>query len=374
MLSHPDIEKLLAADSEDPPVLSLYLEIPRHLPELREVPDRVCRLLGAAAHGMEGRDAGQMAAAAERDVRRFLEAGARYWLGHGAGIFLCRQAGLAERLVLPTGLGERAVFACRPHVRPLLVALQRWPGYQVAVVTRWHAWPFRIDGEHVGVPVLPAPAGVRGPGPGGWDWLGSRRAEERTGRFPCHPFRDAAAILTDSDDDEPLVIGGDPDAIPEFLAVLPGTARDRFAGSFVVDPGVVSPVRLRELADPVVRHSVDRSEQQLSARIRAELPGGRSAAGLAGCLAAVNQDTVQTLAVPGDGMVPGFACRWCGALGIAGTGCGCGQAAARAVPDLIEEMAVATMRARGRVRTVGDPPGGIAACLRSAPAAGRCAA
>jgi hypothetical protein len=67
----------------------------------------------------------------------------------------------------------------------------------------------------------------------------------------------------------------------------------------------------------------------------------------------------------------GFACRRCGALGIAGTGCDCGPAAARAVPDLIEETVVATIRAGGRVRTVGDPPGGIAACLRSSAADGR---
>jgi hypothetical protein len=370
MLSYADIEELLTVGSEDPLVLSLYLEMPRYLPGLRGVPDRVRDLLAAAADGVEGQVSGQAVAAAERDVRKVLEAGARYWLGHGAGMFLCGPVGLAERIVLPAGLGERAVFASRPHVRPLLTALQRWPVYQVAVVARRYAWLFTVAGEDVGVPALQAPAGQRSPDPDGWDWLGTRRAGERMGWFPRYRFRDAAGILVhSSDDEEPLVVAGYPDAIPEFLAALPTTARDRSVGSCIVDPLMVAPARVRELADPVVRHSVDRSEQELVARIRREPPGGRAAVGLAECLAVVNRNAVETLAVPGNGTVPGYACRQCGALATAGAGCACGRPAARAVPDLIEEMAVATIRTGGHVRTVGNPPGGIAACLRS-PAAG----
>jgi hypothetical protein len=40
MLRHADVGKLLTVDSEDPLVLSLYLEMPQYLPRLREVPDR----------------------------------------------------------------------------------------------------------------------------------------------------------------------------------------------------------------------------------------------------------------------------------------------------------------------------------------------
>ena len=41
MITYADVEKLLATRSEDPPVLSLYLEVPLDLPALR----------GFAGHG-----------------------------------------------------------------------------------------------------------------------------------------------------------------------------------------------------------------------------------------------------------------------------------------------------------------------------------
>jgi hypothetical protein len=364
VLSYGDVGKLLAAGSADTLVLSLYVELPWYLPGLREVPDRVRGLLAAAADAADGQVSRQAAAAAERDVRKVLEGGARYWLGHGAGIFLGRPAGLAERIVLPAGLGERAVFASRPHVRPLLTALQRWPAYQVTVLTRQRAWLFAVDGEHIA---------VRNQGPAGWDWLGSTRVAERTGRFSFLSFRDAAAVLSGGaggGDEGPLVIGGYPGAVPDFFAALPGSARERFAGSFAVDPRLVSPARIRDLAGPVVRHAAERSERELAARVRSGLPAGTAAAGLKDCLAAVNRDGVAVLAVPGPGLVPGFACRRCGALSVTPAGCSCGRGAAGRVPDLIEEMAVAVIGAGGTVRTADGLPGGVAACLRS-PAGGR---
>jgi hypothetical protein len=359
VLSYDDVGKLLAAGSADTLVLSLYVEMPRSLPGLREVPDRVRGLLAAAADAADGQVSRQAAAAAGRDVRKVLEAGARHWLGHGAGVFLGRPAGLAERVVLPAGLGERAVFAFRPHVRPLLTALQRWPAFQVTVLTRQHAWLFAVDGEHIA---------VRDRDRAGWDWLGSGRVAERTGRLPFMSFRDAAAVLcggAGGGDEGPLVIGGYPGVVPDFFAVLPGGVRERFAGSFAVDPLMVTPARIRELAGPVVRHAAERSERELAARVRGGLPAGTAVAGLTGCLAAVNRDAIAVLAVPGPGLVPGFACRRCGALSVTPAGCSCGRGAAGRVPDLIEEMAVAVIGAGGTVQTADGLPGGVAACLRS---------
>lgn len=374
MLRHADIAKLLTVGSEDPLVLSLYLEMPPHLPELREVPDRVRRLLATAADASHGQVSPPAMAAAGHAVRKVLEGGARYWLGRGAGIFLCGPAGRAERILLPAGLGERAVFGARPHVRPLLTALQRWPGYQVALVTRQHAWLFTVTGDQIGVPAqLPSAAGLRGPGPAAWQWLGSSRASRRTGWIPCFDLPGAAAMLaniTGGDDAGRLVMAGHPDTIPEFLAMLPGSQQDRFAGSFAADPAMLTPARIRELAGPVVRHAIDQSAQELLTRIRREPPGGTAAAGFDDCLAAVNHDAVTVLAVPGPGTVPGYACRRCGALGTTKTRCVCGPGAAHPVPDLIEEMAVMVIRNGGTVHTVDDVPGGVAACLRI-PAAGR---
>ena len=129
----------------------------------------------------------------------------------------------------------------------------------------------------------------------------------------------------------------------------------------------MTPARVRVLADPIIRDWVEKSGQQLVTRIRQEPPGGLAATGLAACLTAVRRHAVHTLAVPGQGLVPGFACRRCGALGATGTGCAHADNAANAafaVPDLIEEAAVGTIHDGGQVQAVPGPPGGIAAYLR----------
>ena len=86
--------------------------------------------------------------------------------------------------------------------------------------------------------------------------------------------------------------------------------------------------------------------------------------GPAGLAEAIRQHAVLILAMPGQGMVPGFACRRCGAVGATAPGCAHPGSVAFAVPDLIEEIAVSTLHDGGQVQAVPDPPGGIAAYLR----------
>ena len=299
-------------------------------------------------------------------MRRILEDSARDWLGHCVAIFICGPAGLAEAIPLPAGLGEQAVFGPRPHVRPLLVALQRHPAYRVAVVNRRHAWLFTVAGDRIDTVTQPAAAGVRSPRYGGWYGLESHRINERIAELTHHHFHDIASVLAQAirPGQERLVVGGHADTIPQFLAILPPDLRDRFAGSFVADTSTMTPARARALASPIITNWVEKSEQQLVTRIRQEPPGGLAATGLAACLTAVRQHAVHILAMPGLGLVPGFACRQCGAVGATAAGCAHAGSAAFAVPDLIEEMAVSTLHDGGQVQAVPDPPGGIAAYLR----------
>jgi len=65
MVSYADVEKLLVVHREDPPVLSLYLQVPVNMPALRGLSARAGGLLAEAAEGTEIRDAGWVLA----DVR-----------------------------------------------------------------------------------------------------------------------------------------------------------------------------------------------------------------------------------------------------------------------------------------------------------------
>ena len=368
MISRAEVDKLLSAHATDPVVLSLYVQVPVDPATLRGLRARAAGLLAAAAgRHPDGPGAIRIRDADRRALRELLEQHARGWLGHTAAIFVCGQLGLAEGIALPCPVPERAVIATRPHVRPLLVALQRCPAYYVAVVDRRHAWVFNVAAERIDTVAQSAAEGVRNPGFGGWYGLEAYRIHERVIQLARHHYRETAALLEQAmgaAEPQPLVLGGHEDSIPQFVAVLPAGLRDRFAGRFVADPHTLTPARVRELAAPVIGHWLAAREQRVAAQLRELPPGGLTAAGLQECAAAVGQHAVQLLIVPDDGLIPGFACGQCGTLAVAGNDCpGCG-AALRAVPDLIEEMVVKTLGDGGLVEAVSDPPGGVAARLR----------
>ncbi len=374
MISYAEVDKLLSGRTTDPAVLSLYVQVPVDPPALRGLPTRAGELLAAAARRHpDGPSAIGVGDADRRAVRDLLDQHARGWLGHTAAIFVCGQLGLADAIALPCPVPERAVVATRPHVRPLLVALQRCPAYHVAVVDRRHAWVFKVAGERIDTVGQSAAPGVRSSGFGGWYGLEAHRVHERVIELARRHYRETVGLLEQAmggGEPQPLVVGGHEDSIPQFVAVLPAGLRDRFAGSFVADAHTLTPARVRELAAPVIGRWVAAREQRLAARAGDLTPGGLSVAGLHDCAAAASQHAVQLLIVPDDGLLPGFACGQCGALAAAGGHCpGCG-AALRAVPDLIEEMAVKTLSDGGLVEAMSDPPGDVAARLRFPLAAG----
>ena len=75
----------------------------------------------------------------------------------------------------------------------------------------------------------------------------------------------------------------------------------------------------------------------------------------------------ETLAVPFDGLIPGYECGRCGALGLAADCCPDWGTAALPVPDLIEEMVSRTLEDGGQVLVVQDAPGGIVVRMPSSP-------
>ena len=366
MISEADVQKLQAIHASGPSVLSLYMWVPVDVSALPGLPARADELLEVAAEGMGGQQALKARSAERQAALALLEAHAREWMGHTAAVFASHEAGLAATLTLPCLLPDRAVLAVRPHVRPLLVALQRCPAFQVVVTDRQHAWLFQVTGDRIDAEAQPAAPGVRDHKFGGWYGLDSYRVNERVTELAHRHYRDTAALLERPAwaGALPLVVGGHEDSIPAFLGALPAGARDRLAGSFVVDPHTMTPAKVRALAAPVIENWVDRRDQQLTGQISSELPGGLAATGMNACLSAVTQHAVAVLVVPVGGLIPGFACDSCGMLGSEPGTCPHGPPAVGPVPDLLEEMAVAVRDEGGEVVAVHDPPADVAARLR----------
>ncbi|HEX6933390.1 MAG TPA: hypothetical protein VF162_14690 [Streptosporangiaceae bacterium] len=367
MISQADLEKLRGLHTAEPDVLSLYLRVPLDPAGLRTLPARARDLIAAACAAGPDAQVTSLVSDADRDaVLDAVLAHGRDWLGHTVAIFACRRLGLLETLPLPCALPERAILATRPHVRPLLAALQRCPAYRVVVTDRRHAWVLSVRGDQVHTVATPATEAPRSSGFGGWYGLQAHNVQQRLMQLTRHHYRDVAAILEQADagDHEPLVIGGHQDAIGHLLQLLPHALRDDFAGSFAGDPLTLTPARVRELAAPVIGRWTARRERELTKEIVDAAPGQLTVVGMPACLAAVNAGAAALLLLPDEGIVPGFECGRCGALSTTGDDCPDWGTAARVVPDLLEEMASRTLDGGGRVISVSDAPVSAAAKLR----------
>ena len=366
VIGEEDVQKLLAIHASGPSVLSLYMWVPVDVAALPELSARADDLLKGAAEGTGGQRALKARSAERQTAQSLVHLHGREWMGHTAAVFASHEAGLAATFALPCLLPDRAVLAVSPHVRPLLVALQRCPAFQAVVVDRQHTWLFRVTGDRIDAEAQSEAAGVRDHRFGGWYGLESYRVNDRVAELAHRHYRDTAVMLEHPAEVGrlPLAIGGHEESVPAFLAALPGSVRDRVAGTFVVDPHTMTPARVRALAAPVIENWVHERDRQLVERIMQEPPGGLGAVGLNACLAAVNQRAVAVLVVPVGGLLPGFACESCGMLATHPAACAHGPSAVRPVPDLLEEMAVATRADGGEVVAVHDPPADVAARLR----------
>jgi len=364
MISDADVEKLRSMRAPRSAVLSLYLPVPLDPAGLRGLAAEAGDLMSGAGASTAGGAGGAGVSDSDRNaVLDTLAASGRDWLGRTVAFFACDQLDLFEVVPLPGLLSERAVLASRPHVRPLLAVLQRYPDYRVAIADRRHAWVLSVSGNRVETVASRSEEGPRSSGFGGWYGLESHRIQQRLIQLSRHHYRDIAAILAlaaDAGGHVPLVIGGHHDSIAGLLQALPPAVRKDFAGSFTADPHTLTPARIRQLAGPVIDGWVTRRERELSEQVL----GGLAAVGLHASLAAVNEGAVAHLLVAHEGMIPGYTCGRCGALSTSSDDCPDWGTAARAVPDLLEEMVQRTLDDDGQLTVIGDASFTIAAKLR----------
>jgi hypothetical protein len=118
MFTDAEVVKLGAIHTVDPMVLSVPAE-------LRSLAAHADELIASAERAAG--PAGYLREVDRSAVREKVAAGGGDWPGRTVAIFACAEAGLLEALPLPGQLRDRAVLGIRPHIRPLLAALHRWP-------------------------------------------------------------------------------------------------------------------------------------------------------------------------------------------------------------------------------------------------------
>ena len=368
MITRAEVEKLGAVHAVAPTILSVYLTAPSPPGEPDDLAVRAGELIASAES-----QAGGPGLLGEEDRDRALEmlaAGARDWPGRTLAVFACADAGLREALPLPCRAPNRAVLGTRPHIRPLLAALQRCPAYRAAVADARHVWLLTIAEDEIEtVPAWPAQ------GAGAWHGLPPGWEREPINWLTAHSYHDAAAVLnhvTGPAGQEPLVIVGHGDGIQRLLSDLSPGARAAFAGSVTADDPTLGAAQVRDLAAPVVARWTDEHARQVTGGIlamRSGRPACPPAIGLQACLAAVSAGVVDTLVVPCDELVPGYECGRCGALSTQAETCPDWGTAPRPVPDVLEEMVSRILEDGGQVLVISDYSYPMAARLHS-PATG----
>jgi hypothetical protein len=146
MLTREEVEKLGAVHAITPAVLSLYVTVPSVPGDLNRLQARARELIAAAKAVVGG--PGNLSEGDRNHVLDVLAARARELPGRTVAIFACADAGLLEAVPLPRAMPDLAVLGIRPHIRPLLAALQRCPADHAAAT----------DGQHVLQSVTGLPA------------------------------------------------------------------------------------------------------------------------------------------------------------------------------------------------------------------------
>lgn len=366
MITRADTDKLRTMRTPGSAVLSLYLSIPLDLAEHRSLPARIRELVKAAALPPRG-----VPPAGDKDlsaVTRLVSERSHDWLGHCVAIFASAGTGLLEAIPLPGQATEQAYVADRPQVRPLLAALQRAPGYRVALVDVQHAWVFAISNGSIETVAERTGPEVRKTGFAGWYGLEAYRIQQRVLELSRQHYKDTIALLERTADagGGPLVIGGYDSEIRQFRALLPRTVADRVAGTINVDLQTVTPGRVRELANPVIARWAATAQERAVQGVLSQPPWVAAVTGLDDCAAASRARAIADLVLPDGKPLPGFSCDQCGALSSEDSGCDCEdpQAQCRAVPDVFEELADRTLDLGGEVTLVREAPFTVGARLR----------
>ena len=373
VITRADIDKLRVVRAPGSAVLSLYLSVPVDLGEHRALPARVRELVKAAAAAPSGAPPvtpGDLSA-----VIRLVSERSHDWLGRTVAIFASAGLGLLEAVPLPGRAAEDAIVDDRPQVRPLLAAIQRNPGYRVALVDVQHAWVLAITAD--GIETLAERTGpeVRKTGFAGWYGLEAYRLQQRVLELSRQHFKDTIAMLerTAGDERGPLVIGGYDSEIRQFRALLPRAVAEQVAGTINIDLQTVTPGRVRELANPVIARWAEQEQERVVRDVLSQPPRVAAVTGLGDCAAASQARAIAELVLPDGRPRPGYACDECGAIATGDSGCGCQDPKphCRAVPDVLGELASRTLDGGGDVTAVREAPFSAGARLRfPLPAAG----
>ncbi|MEA3501906.1 MAG: hypothetical protein U9R47_03965 [Actinomycetota bacterium] len=359
MLDQASIDRLRLADTGGFPVLSVYVNLQPGAESLRGLPARIKDLLAQAEDSSESLPRPQRLSAQEdihtlsRDVGRFGTD-----LGHGVAVFRSHGAGLDVQVPLPGPVRDRAIVDVAPYLRPLEAMVEHYPRYCVAVVGRRLGSIFRFSQGELETWEEMRDEEIRKANYGGFSGYEEQRVRARADEVLTRHYRTVAGRLTDLKRSDGgynlLIVGGSDSHIAGLLKALPPDVADLSAGTFVVDPGTMTPSTVLGHASRVAAEWEVMEESRIVADLFDAAASGRTAVlGLEQTCAAVNRRAVEVLYVQAERTTPGSVCTVCERVTCeTGSACPSCGGSLRSVPDVVDRLSESVRGAGGRVRHI----------------------
>ncbi len=371
MISRQDLERL-AAFKSDEGVVSAYVRIDPKLVYDRQA--HAAQFKGAVRAFLRANKNGWRETVLERESGRILKYLEDHLpSGRGIAVFSCQPAGLWEAISLDVTVPTFVDVGTTPSIEVLTRVLDEYPRLAIAIVQRDAARIYLSEQRHA-----EEEAAIQSEVPGWHDQGGWAQA-----RFQRHIEVHVQRHLKEAADEleklfyarpfARLVLGGSPEAVDEFLGLLPNPIAQRVVGTVPVDLKHETEEAILERARQAGAEAERRSEIELVERaLNAAASGGRGVAGLQETLQAVAEGRVHTLLVPEGFTAQGASCPACGYLAATLLDrCPACGAAADPAPDVVERAVERAFLAGAHIETALGPArekllerGGLAAILR----------
>ncbi len=305
MITGKELADLVATDTDDHPVLSLYLAT-----DLTQQTKEARRL---ALKQLLDRFGDEAEADVER-ARKFFDHEFD-WQCKGIALFSSAAANFWREVRLAVPVLNYASWGPKPNVRPLTDLMDEYECYAVALVDRSHARFFALQlGEIVEFSrdLPPTPGRQK---KGTWS---APRLQEHVEALALQNLKQAAQLVSEFYNNQRcsrLLLAGTEDVLAQFRELLPKSLQKRMVGEFPMDIRAPAPAVLdkaREIQERVERENEETQVEALS--VAAHKKRATAVLGLTDTLNALVEGKVMTLIAAADYQASGYVCQHCGYL------------------------------------------------------------
>jgi peptide chain release factor subunit 1 len=240
MITAATIRRIRDAETDELPVISMYVTVPVDVGERSRLKTHVTSLLEQVRPFGEDHTLGHDARLSVRaDLERIADLCANErWQPPAVAVFSCSGRSFLEEVQLPRRAGDRIVADATPWIRPMMAVLEEFHRAVVLVTDSNSARLWELfQGEFHQLRDIEHRA-LRKRNYAGWHGLREHSVTSKAEELEKRHYLSVVELLDEIFVDpsyELLILGGQHDKLSRLEARLPKRLRDRLAGTFTVD-------------------------------------------------------------------------------------------------------------------------------------------